>query len=332
MSSPKSTSGAVDRILASQTITAEDVLALGREVFADGLVSRNEVDAIFGLDRECAEKAEEWAHFFVEALTDHFVWRANPSGYVDEEGANYLSESILRDGRIDGISELELLLNIVDTATSCPESLVVLILEAALYGRGRRPGVVTAVDIEFIRRAIYGKASGGAYATTRREADLLFEINRETIGADNDEAWQDLFVNAIGSHLMFPLPAPRMPTATEARRRRKWLASDVAGLGDLAMATAQKLSLSGLDEAFREIDLFGSRRRAESEASAKERARTFIERESIDPSEATWLLSRIEADHKIDENERALLIFIKQECPSIDPMLEPLLARIDEGS
>ena len=104
------------------------------------------------------------------------------------------------------------------------------------------------MDIEFIRRAIYGKASGGAYATTRREADLLFEINRETIEADNDEAWQDLFVSAIGSHLMFPLPVPPAPSADEARRREAWLDSEVGGVREFAFSMARKLSLDGLDE------------------------------------------------------------------------------------
>ena len=186
------------------------------------------------------------------------------------------------------------------------------------------------MDCELIRRAIYGKASGGGYTTTRREADLLFDLNRESDKADNHEAWQDLFVKAIGSHLMFPLPVPQTPGADEARRREAWLNSEVGGLRDFLFAMGRKMSLAGLDESFREVDLFGSRRKAEAEDRAKESARASFERESIDPDEAVWLLERIEQDHEIDENERALLIFIKQECPSIDSRLNPLLARIDE--
>ncbi|MBW2290782.1 MAG: hypothetical protein JRG94_00570 [Deltaproteobacteria bacterium] len=340
MTSQKPDASPMGRILASKTITAEDVLALRRDVFSDSLVNRNEVAAIFQLDRGCVEKAEQWTHFFVEALTDHFVWQADPYGYVNEEGADYLSECILQDGRIDGIGELELLINIASAATSCPESLNVLILEAvkesvlspevALYGRDRRPGVVTAMDCELIRKAIYGKASGGGYTTTRREADLLFELNRESNRASNDEAWQDLFVKAIGSHLMFPLPVPRTPSADETRRREAWMNSEVGGVRDFAFSMARKMSLAGLEENFREVDPFGSRGEAEAENRAKESARASFERESIDPNEALWLLEWIKQDHDIDENERALLIFIKQECPSIDPMLNPLLARIDE--
>ena len=120
----------MSRILASRTITAEDVLALRRDVFTDSLVNRNEVETIFQLDRDCVEKAEQWTQFFVDALTDHFVWQTDPYGYVNEEGSGYLRECVLRDGRIDGIGELELLINIANAATSCPESLNVLILEA----------------------------------------------------------------------------------------------------------------------------------------------------------------------------------------------------------
>jgi hypothetical protein len=340
MTSQKSDASPMGRILASRTITAEDVLALRRDVFTDSLVNRNEVEAIFRLDRDCVEKAEQWTHFFVEALTDHFVWQADPYGYVNEESADYLSECILQDGRISAIGELELLINIASAATSCPESLNVLILKAvkesflnpevALSGRDRRPGVVTAMDCELIRKVVYGKASGGGYTTTRREADLLFELNRESDRASNHETWRDLFVKAISSHLMFPLPVPEIPSAGETRRREAWMNSEVGGVRDFAFSMARKLSLAGLEESLREVDPFGSRGKAEAENRAEESARTSFERESIDPQEAVWLLEWINQDHEIDENERALLIFIKQECPSIDPMLSSLLAKIDE--
>ena len=106
--------------------------------------------------------------------------------------------------------------------------------------------------------------------------------------------------------------------------------SEVGGVRDFAFSMARKMSLRGLKESFREVDPFGSRGKAEAEDRAEESTRASFERESIDPNEAVWLIEWIKQDHEIDENERALLIFIKQECPSIDPMLNPLLARIDE--
>ena len=91
------------------------------------------------------------------------------------------------------------------------------------------------------------------------------------------------------------------------------------------MRTTQFDSIS---QVWRDIDLFGSNRAAEAKAAASRRASLHKARESIDPNEARWLVERIDEDHVIDENERALLIFIREESGNIDPMLEPLLARI----
>ena len=52
-----------------------------------------------------------------------------------------------------------------------------------------------------------------------------------------------------------------------------------------------------------------------------------LARESIDPAEAAWLSKRILQDDTIDENERALLAFLKKEAKAIDPALKPLFAR-----
>ena len=52
-----------------------------------------------------------------------------------------------------------------------------------------------------------------------------------------------------------------------------------------------------------------------------------LARESIDPAEAAWLSKRILEDDTIDENEYALLAFLKKEAKAIDPALKPLLAR-----
>ena len=63
---------------------------------------------------------------------------------------------ISKDGHIDAMSELELVVNIVDRATSAPESLALLVLDAvrasilnptsAAYGSNRPPAVATAAD------------------------------------------------------------------------------------------------------------------------------------------------------------------------------------------
>ncbi len=69
---------------------------------------------------------------------------------------------------------------------------------------------------------------------------------------------------------------------------------------------------------------------ASDEKAAEAEARATAEalgRETIDPAEAAWLAKRILQDDTIDENERALLVFLKKEAKAIDPALKPLFAR-----
>ena len=47
--------------------------------------------------------------------------------------------------------------------------------------------------------------------------------------------------------------------------------------------------------------------------------------EEITYSEASWLVQALQKDGEIDPNERALLDFIRAECPAIDAQLKPLL-------
>ena len=66
----------------------------------------------------------------------------------------------------------------------------------------------------------------------------------------------------------------------------------------------------------------------EKAAEAEDRAtKERLAREQIDGAEAAWLAKRILQDGTIDENERALLAFLKKEATAIDPALKPLLAR-----
>ena len=82
-----------------------------------------------------------------------------------------------------------------------------------------------------------------------------------------------------------------------------------------------------MEDARREADLFG--KYAAQEELEKESARlaTAMSRESIDPGEAQWLLANVGASGPLEENEKALLAFIRKNAPQIDPALNPLLER-----
>jgi hypothetical protein len=326
-----------EEIAARGAITAQDVLDLRQGVFKDGIVDREEAEAVFRLDQACKTKDPSWTQFYVDSLTDYFVWQAKPSGHLGEEQARFLIDNVACDGHIDGASELELLLNVMRWARSCPEELSVFVLEAvrgavlspqtAALGRRRVPAVITEADVEIIRALIYAGASGGGFTVTRREAELLFELNDASRPAENAPGWQGLFVKAIASHLMFPRGAPKVADAEEVLRRESWL-KERGTVGGLFKRIAKSIAGGDipLSESWREADIFGGGAASAEREREEARLREALNRESIDEAEATWLIGRVRLDGVLQPNERALLVFLKDNAPNIHPSLNDLLA------
>jgi hypothetical protein len=336
MNKPATNIDPVGVIEAKGSITADDLLTLRRSVFRDGIVSRAEAEAIFRLDRMCAEKAAVWGEFFVDSLTDYFVWKSEPPKYVDDAGARFLIDSITVDGRVEGKTALELLVNVVHWAEAVPESLILLMLQAvkesvltpfrAPYGRGRNAGTVTATDVRLVRRAVYAPGGGGSYTVTRREAEMIFDINDAAVGSENDAGWQDLFVKAIANHLMFPRSAPQPMSAEAYNRREAWL-EESRGVGRLLAEVGRNTARLNLADGWSSWDPFGSRAAEARKAQEESRLREALARESIDEAEARWLLKRIAGDGAVHSNEVALLKFIQANAPSVHPLLEEAFER-----
>jgi len=317
-----------------------DVAALRRDVFADGVVDREEAEAVFRLERACAERHEAWNTFYVDALTDYFVWRREPRGYIDESAADFLLDNIGHRGRLDGPTEFELLLNVVHWADSAPERLKDACIDAvrtsvadpagAVYGRERRPGVIDPVDVEIVRRIVYARSLDGSITVTRREADMVVDLHDATREAENAETWPDLFAKVVACHLLFPRGVPALPDADTVRRREAWMA-ERRGFGALLGAVGKAVARGDIDfrGAWQELDPFGAaarRREAEREAAAEAEA---ARREGVDEAEAEWLVARLAADPRAVQRlpVRALLMFVRREARFIAPALEPVLDR-----
>lgn len=313
-------------------IRAEDVLALRRQVFPDGVVSADEAEGIFRLDHACAKKDADWTRFYVDALTDYFVWQSEPRGYVSDAQADMLIKELTRDGRIAAESELELLINIIHWCTKCPAALGELALRAveesvltpatAAYGSNRAPAVISAEDVELIRRVIYASGSPGGFTVTREEAELLIMLDNATHGEENTPAWPDLFAKAVANAVMFPRGAPVVPTAEEAFRREKWLA-EREGVGALLRKSGKAMAKGNIP-----FDaIFGSREAREAREREERQVAEALSREAIDAEEARWLLKHFGGAKPMSEGAKRLMAFIKTNSPSIDPAVMPLFAK-----
>jgi hypothetical protein len=323
------------RLDGNDTVSAPDVLALRRAIYGNGSLDAGHVDAVFRLDQRLREKCDAWREFYVDSLTDFFIWRSDPPNYISEDQGEFLIRNLLRDNKIAGITEFELLVNLTHWAVSTPDQLKTLVLEAvrdsvlspdeALYATGRKAGVITAVDVAMIRRTIYGRGGFGDYTVSLPEAELIFELEDATASAANADGWQDLFVKAIANYLMFPRGVPVVPTAVEYKRREEWL-KEQRGVGNMLKEISKNAaSLDKLKDGWQAMDTFGGKERRAEAKREEERMREAVCRESIDAREAQWLTDRISANETVTENERTLLRFIRENAPQIDPHLARLM-------
>ncbi len=330
----------IEAIKTSGVILIADVRKLRSEVFADGVISADEADILFELNDHCDELCPEWPVFFIESLTDFLVHQVSPRGYISEENAGWLIRRISHDGKLESATELELLVNVIEKANSCPASLVTFALAqvkgAVLEGntllrRGKAltPGVIGAPEVELIRRILYAFGGDGHIAITRPEAEMLFELNDATIEEKNSPLWSDLFVKGIANYLMAH-SGYAVPSRHQALKREGWLEGRrgtggfLAEMKNVRRSDFSSVLISGLR------DIFNIYHRPENE-TAKARNAAYeqgvSEAQIIDAHEASWLIENLERDKKLHRNEKALLSFIREECPDIHPSLSRYVSR-----
>jgi hypothetical protein len=319
----------IAEIKARGSIKDADVLKLRRNYYEDGIITAEEADIIFALNDACPVQDPAWADCFVETITDYLVEQTEPRGYLTAENAQWLIERIGRDGRVDTKTELELLVNVLDKARWAPQTLVRFALAQVKHavlsatgplrsGKMLDRGIVSEPDVDLLRRILYAAGSDGCIAVTRAEAEVLFEIDESSSGADNHPAWTDLFVKAIANCVMAAsgyAPPPR----EAALARQAWLDRR----GDLSLDAI----LSGMGPGLKGL-FAGYREQTTEEGAIARLTRQKVEivtHDAVEPANAAWLAERIGRAGKITPNERALLMFLKTENPSIDPALRVLV-------
>ena len=292
-------------------IAPEELLALRQLGWADGQMDPDEAEALFATNDALIEHDHEWCDFFVEALSNFIVHSVEPYGYVDQEMANELITRIDRDGRLDSIAELELLIRVLEISSSTPNSLRVYALqqiEAAVeHGEGptRRgelaTGGINATEVELLRRMIFASGSEGPASVCQAEAELLFRLKDAALYEPSAPEWQTLFVQGVGNYLLGfagnePLGAERVAEL------ETFMKSEGAGIGGFL----SRMLTSDVPDSFGSL-LGGSEVGVtdwdgEVEAAAQ-----------LEPAEVHWLRDRLDADEELDDLEKALIAFIDAE-------------------
>ncbi|MCB2097215.1 MAG: hypothetical protein KDE05_06235, partial [Parvularculaceae bacterium] len=104
-------------------VSADDVLFLRKNVFADGVVSRAELAALFALAEKAPQGDPEWADYFAEASADFFLREEEPHGYLTDQEFEHLEAFVTRDGKKASAIELQLLVRLMEKATATPPAM-----------------------------------------------------------------------------------------------------------------------------------------------------------------------------------------------------------------
>ncbi len=295
---------------ADRAITAEEILALRRAGWADGTMAPEEADAVFALNDALAEPTPEWSDFFVEAIGEFVVNGTDPKGYVSEDNARWLIARIDRDGTLDGMTELELLVRVLERAFNTPDRLKAYVLEqverAVLNGRGptRRggslePGHVNTAEAGILRRVLFAPAGDAPAAVSCAEAELLFRLKDATLGAANALEWKQMFVQGVANYLQGVASRTAQISRERAAELEAFVADDrssVSGfLGRMATAAPNAFGV-----------VFG-KKQPERDRFAELRAA-----EQVTGDERQWLDAHVNADGELDAYEQALIAFLAE--------------------
>jgi hypothetical protein len=194
-------------------IHSADVIALLREVYADGIGSQEEADELIAFDHSLADAAPGWSEFFAATIADHVTRRQAPLGIVDGEKAAWFIRALSRGRHAVTASGFDALVRVIESAREISPGLAAFAIRqlrsAVIAGRGPassvRLNLKRAVDSESaatIRRILLGSSGQSSLPVSREEAEALFDLHDLAAGGDNDADFDDIFFKAIAHHLV----------------------------------------------------------------------------------------------------------------------------------
>jgi hypothetical protein len=287
-----------------------EVLALRQSGWADGAIAREEAEAIFALQQATANPSPVWSDFFVEALRNFVLNGSEPRGYASDDEAQWLIGMVEADGKVCSMTELELLVQVIEKGLGVPDALKVYVLKvieaAVLTGTGpTRDGGhlsdthVSVAEARILRRVVFGSASDKPGAVSLREAEMLFRLKDATLHQANAPEFQQIFVQGVGNALMGFANEAAHVSRERMLQLEKFVADNKPQLGRFMGQMAREVpNVFGV--------VFGKR------SNAPGREEQVAQAEAIVPFEQEWLDAQIAANGQIDAYDRALLDFIER--------------------
>lgn len=303
------------RAAADGQITADELLALRREGWGDGIMTREEAEALFALNTALDVRSDEWCDFFVEAIGEFVLNAAPPRLQCSAQEAEWLIAQVDRDGIVESAAELEAVVRIIERAENVPERLknyaLAVVEREVLTGTGptRCGGALSATHISaaecrIIRRVIFASGGCAPAAVSRFEAEMLFRLKDATLADENAAEWDDLFIDGVANFLKgFVLPSAQLD---HARRREleAFVADNRANVGRFMGRVIREVPQ--VANHFGKV--FGKKKPAATDYAA-----LAAEGEKVTAYESEWLDAMIAADGEVDALETRLIARLAEE-------------------
>ncbi|MEM7779679.1 MAG: hypothetical protein AAF697_04705 [Pseudomonadota bacterium] len=303
------------RVAADGVVTTHEVLALRREGWGDGIITRAEAEALFAINNALESRDSEWSDFFVEAIGEFVLNSTEPRLQCDETEADWLIKQIDHDGVLESLVELEALVRVIERAENVPSKLKHYVIDQiereVLTGNGptRCGGElsskhITAAEAKILRRVVFASGGYGPAAVSRHEAEMLFRLKDETLAEDNAPEWDELFIDGVSNFLKgFVLQNAQIDHA-RAKELQAFVADNKANVG--------RFMGQVIREAPQVANHFG-KVFGKKDASGPSFAEQEAAGEVVTDYEQEWLDTMIESDGEIDDLERRLLARIIEE-------------------
>ncbi|WP_086737904.1 hypothetical protein [Erythrobacter colymbi] len=305
------------RAAADGHITADELLALRREGWGDGIITRAEAEALFAVNDALRDRTPEWCDFFVEAIGEFVLNGTPPRLQCSLEEAEWLIGQIDKDGRVESFVELEAMVRIIERAENVPERLKDYVLaqieREVLTGTGpTRSGGdlsathISAAECRIIRRVIFASGGSAPAAVSRFEAEMLFRLKDATLADENAAEWDDLFLDGVANFMKGFV----LPNAQLSHERKRELEAFVAD-NDVNIARF-------MSEVIRELPNVGNHFGKVFGKKPPKPEHTYIETlaiegEKVTDFESEWLDKLVAADGETDDLERRLIARLASE-------------------
>jgi hypothetical protein len=297
-----------EQVAADGMVSSEELLTLRQLGWGDGKIYHGEAEAIIALNQAIESPTKEWVDFFVEAISEFVLNGTKPRGLCDAEEARWLINALERDGKIDSMAELELLVSVVEKSQNVPDVLKQFALrqveQEVLTGTGpTRDGGelsatrITEAECSILRRLIFASGGYGPAAVTRFDAELLFRLKDATLEDENVPQWTELFVDGVANYLKgFQLSNAQL-SHERVKELESFISDNRPNVGRFFGAMAREMPQ--VRNHFGKV--FGKNSKGQSyvEAQAAGNIVTDFEQE--------WLEKMIDADGEVDDLERLLL-------------------------